>query len=331
MRFLLILPFFYLPLVHPAGPTMRSLPEISRMKIDHHMISSGDNFPAIHLERDSLDLLLVSLRFGHDPEEIREYFRWDRPTMDSRINLLLSNDYLVKGEDGYHPTISILTIEEAQMLREKSRSVVGEISDSIVSIIPQVTTAYRSLSVAHEYSYADLGFFLLSDVLLDNWQINNVENDFLRKPRTPRHGKNYFYQIAEKDTGSSIEAFGVYGNQYQCGDSTCWVMYGNNRNAERKSMEEFQTLRCPDFSRDDQQVFDDLAAMFQPTLLSILERHRTAFINEFNHSDASAGMSFEEYFIWWYHLVYTDVTDALAAKGYLTVPEKGVFFYKFRK
>jgi len=315
----------------PSDPPVRSLPEISRMKLDHHMISSGDNFPAVRLEKDSLDLLLVSLRFGHDTEEIRKYFGWDREAIDAKISLLMSNDYLVNGVDGYYPTISILTIDEAGILREKSRRVVQEITDSIISIIPHVQTAYRKLSVAGEYSYPDLAFFLLSDVLLDNWQINNVEDGFLRKPRTLRHGKNYYYQIAEKDSGSSIEAFGVYGNQYQCGDSLCWVMYGNNRKAEGKSMEELKTFACPRFSKTDVQIFDGLAAMFGPILLGILENHRAEFTDEFHTSGLSEGMSFEEYFIWWYHLIYTDVTDELARKGYLTVPEKGVFFYKFEK
>ena len=319
------------PWIHPSDPQVRSLPEISRMKFDHHMISSGNNYPAIRLEKDSLGLLLVSLRFGHDTGEIQKYFGWDKPSMDARIDLLVSNGYLLEGETGYRPTVSILTIEEAGILREKSRPVVDEITDSLVSIIPRVEAAAGALSVAHDYSYTDLAFFLLSDVLLDNWQINNVESKFLRKPRTLRHGKNYYYQIAEKDTGSSIEAFGVYGNQYQCGDTLCWVMYGNNRKAERKSMEELQAFRCPNFSKQDLQTFDDLAAMFEPSLLAILEHHRPEFLETYETSTVSAGLSFEEHFIWWYHLIYTDVTDALAGKGYLKVPERGVFFYTFEK
>ncbi len=329
VRCTLVFALFVGSCLSPSGPPSKSLPEISRMKLDHHMISSGNNFPAIRLEKDSLDLVLVSLHFGHDRQEIQKYFGWDEPTIDAKIDLLISNDFLSEGGEGYHPTISILSIAEAELLRAKSRTVVDEITDSIVSIIPRVEAAYRTLSAAKEYSYSDLAFFLLSDVLLDNWQINNVESGFLQKPRPLRHGKNYYYQIAEKDTGSSIEAFGVYGNQYQCGDSVCWVMYGNNRKAERKSMEELQSFACPNFSREDQQLFDSLAAMFEPTLLGILERHRSGFVDEFTSAAHSEGVSFEEYFIWWYHLMYTDVTDALAARGSLTVPEKGVFFYTF--
>jgi len=331
IRISLFLALISLSCARPAGPAVKSLVEISGMKLDHHMISSGNNFPAIRLAKDSLDLLLVALRFGHDPKETGEYFGWDDSTIDARIGVLTSNDYLAATGDGYHPTISILTIKEAERLRNISRPVVAEITDSIVSIIPRVESAYRRLSVSSEYAYADLAFFLLSDVLLDNWQINNVERGFLGKPRTLRHGKNYYYQIAEKDTGSTIEAFGVYGNQYQCGDSVCWVMYGNNRTAEQKSMEEFRTFRCPYFSENDMQIFDTLATMFEPTLLAILEKHRPVFLEEFNASGLSAGLTFEEHFICWYHLIYTDVTDALAEKGYLTVPEKGVFFYKFGK
>ena len=33
--------------------------------------------------------------------------------------------------------------------------------------------------------------------------------------------------------------------------------------------------------------------------------------------------SFEEFFIWWYHFIYTKVTDILAENRVLTIPKEG--------
>lgn len=304
---------------------------IASMKFDHHMISSGDNYPAIHMDRDSLDMLLVALRYGHREESIRGHLNWTAQEYDARIRVLLDNGYLLKSGERYVPTISILTIAEAESLRAKSVAVAGEIADSIIAIIPRVRELYGRTSTSAVHHYDDMAFFLLSDVLLDNWQINRVESEFLRRPRTSRHGKNYFYQIAEKDTNTSVEAFGVYGNQYRCGDSVCVVLYGNNRNSERRDFSELAALPSPSFHSEDLALLDTMASAFEPALLSILEASRETFRREFDQSPFTEGMTFEEYFIWWYHLIYTDATDMLAGRGYLTLPESGVFYYKFNK
>ncbi|WP_302847319.1 hypothetical protein [Sphingomonas sp. OK281] len=38
-------------------------------------------------------------------------------------------------------------------------------------------------------------------------------------------------------------------------------------------------------------------------------------------------MSFPEYFIWWYHVFYTDVTNELAHRGMIVMPRNGTLTY----
>jgi hypothetical protein len=52
----------------------------------------------------------------------------------------------------------------------------------------------------------------LSNVLLDNWQIENVETEFLKAERPLRDGRRYYYAIFEKPASQRSEAFGIYGN-----------------------------------------------------------------------------------------------------------------------
>lgn len=39
-------------------------------------------------------------------------------------------------------------------------------------------------------------------------------------------------------------------------------------------------------------------------------------------------IAFEEFFIWWYHFIYTQATNILAERGKLIIPEGGNFYYK---
>ena len=65
----------------------------------------------------------------------------------------------------------------------------------------------------------------------------------------------------------------------------------------------------------------------QLILVELLDEYRP--IIERIHASSPFGqeVSFEEYFIWWYHLYYTAVTDQMAAKDMLAVPASGITSY----
>lgn len=70
---------------------------------------------------------------------------------------------------------------------------------------------------------------ILSDVLLDNWQINNLETRFIGAERTRRLGGNYYLSFQEQDPKSKTESFGIYGHQFRCYGRACVGLYGNRR------------------------------------------------------------------------------------------------------
>jgi hypothetical protein len=74
--------------------------------------------------------------------------------------------------------------------------------------------------------------------------------------------------------------------------------------------------------------FNEIAADFKPKLLKILN-DRTEYSHEvFEITGYANEINFEEFFIWWYHFIYTDVTNILAERGRLIIPEDGNFYYK---
>jgi hypothetical protein len=167
----------------------------------------------------------------------------------------------------------------------------------------------------------------LSNVLLDNWQINNVENEFLKKERTLRHGKNYYWSLMQ-NLKPERESFGIYGNASFNDIST----YGNNRYNFKNDQERDEAMKGPTiFKMADNSVFQNLALSFKPVLLQILNNNRSYFESMYLKSKYSEEISFEEYFIWWYHFMYTRTTNILAQKNYLKIPASGNFFYKFQQ
>jgi len=307
------------------------LDEILLKNYEQHFISSGDNFPDISLFDNDRYKFLISLHNGFHENEIRKKLNWSDKEFKYQVELLKNNGYLKEKNGSLFPSISIIMNNEGQELFKQAEQVAEDIAQSIIMIDPLMKQKYFTMEVADKYSYVDFNFFLLSDVLLDNWQINNVENDFLKKKRTLRHGKRYYIQLAEKDSLMKKEVFGIYGNQYKCKDSICYITYGNNRKNNHRSINELDLMNIPFLSIIDQYILDEMAEYYKPVLLKILEKYKPMFIEFYDNSVFKNELSFEEYFIWYYHFIYTKATDKLADKSHIEIPENGIFRVKLEQ
>lgn len=81
------------------------------------------------------------------------------------------------------------------------------------------------------------------------------------------------------------------------------------------------------FSGADFNALQAIAADFTPDLLGLLNSERNYLEEAYRNSPYASEITFEEYFIWWYHLYYTAVTDALVKDGLIVIPASGVSAY----
>jgi len=65
----------------------------------------------------------------------------------------------------------------------------------------------------------------------------------------------------------------------------------------------------------------------QTKLLKILNEQTDYSRKVFEKTVYSDEIAFEEFFIWWYHFIYTDATNILAKRNKLTIPKEGNFYY----
>jgi hypothetical protein len=104
-------------------------------------------------------------------------------------------------------------------------------------------------------------------------------------------------------------------------------VYGNKRvGIQLKNY--YNDVSAPYILPKDEEVFKQMALGFLPSMLSIFERNRTFFVRVYNQSKYKDGISFEEYFMWWYHFIYTRATDICAERKMIRIPESGNFFYR---
>jgi len=310
-----------------------SLDDIFSNHYEHKMISSGPNFPDFNVRVDSLNLFLIALHEGVAVKKFQKRVGWTAATLNTHIEFLKSKDWITTG-DSIRPTIFIASQCDGEALYTHSTPIALQISRAIEDNLHSIKKQYQNTTLSKAQSFESMAFFILSDVLLDNWQINAVEREFLKTNTRPeRHKKNYYYAIMEH-VQAPKEAFGIYGNQYRSlNDSITLSIYGNNRNwanSQLKNDSQFleQILNsAPRLTDIDQQEMSDIAGLFKPILLDILEKHRNYIHHVYQTSGYAEDISFEEFFIWWYHFIYTETTNMLAENGTLTIPEDGNFYY----
>jgi hypothetical protein len=353
-----------------------------RAEYDQKMISSGENRPKIGLGKDNLRDIIILLHHRVPSAVIREHFQWTDADLAERLDLLEENDFVRKRAPGvYVPGTMVITLGEGEELQASSMVIADEVADYIEENLSAIRSEYAAIPAFDGIPFRDAAFFILSDVILDNWQINFIERDFIRAERTLRHGVNYYHALQEKDTTSDHEAFSIFGNQMWGRGTLMAGVYGNKRTTARHllslkkkdlaeqfgmpddaDISEFRAalletivrraygelpemapeiqagleglgiadasgILIPVLRLSDYEALSDMAATHTSGIVNILEAYRDDLRMDYERSRYSEEITFEEYLIWWYHFLYTEVTEQLALRGLLSIPSSGVVTY----
>jgi hypothetical protein len=306
------------------------------------LISSGANRPALNLLKDSLYVVLTMLHHGYSEATIAHYLRWSAAEFAARKNSLLKNDFLRNSGGSLRPTILIMSLAEGQQMRRQLAPMAAVATKLIKRKLPLIQQRYQQISAFRHRPFAESSFLVLSNVLLDNWQISAIETTFLHKERSLRHGKHYYAALLQKKANSPVEALGIYGNKVtsHAGYEVC--RYGNVRYTPvavhqthllEQAYQHYKTsvarepFAYPVITPADEAALAELAGLLRPDLLALLTQNRAKLEEEYRKSAYAQEVSFEEYFIWWYHVFYTAVTDKLLSEKVLVLPPSRLAFY----
>lgn len=299
-----------------------NIDEVFKLNFEKHFISKGDNFPDFSTKKDSIGKLLIALHKGFSVEDFQTYTQFNDTKIKEIISLLESKNWLHKIDMKYKPTVFIADAQDGELLYEYAKPISKDIVKSILKDLTKIKTTFQKTEISKTQDFDKWAFLILSDVLLDSWQIDNVEKNFLKQENRPlRNGKNYYCGIVE-NTNTTKESFGIYGNQYQeIENNKYFAVYGNNRN-ELNSKTSKNVV-----SKSDNEILDKIAASYLPELIKVLEKNRDYSFKIYSNLGYDKEITFEEFFIWWYHFIYTQTTNEMNAKGMLSVPQNGNFDY----
>jgi hypothetical protein len=87
------------------------------------------------------------------------------------------------------------------------------------------------------------------------------------------------------------------------------------------------TPSIPILNRRDYFRLNKIAGVITDDLIKYLEANNPLIMTAYEKSRYENEITFEEYFMWWYHFFYTELTDILAARGFIEIPTSGFTTY----
>ena len=300
-------------------------PQIDPSTYEQGLISRGDNRPDFDAKDPAIKTLIISLHLRVPPEEFQKTYGWSREKYLEQVRFLISKNYAYEKEGKFYSSCMVVPDREGRDLFQYAEPLSQEIANAIIADLDTIKSQYDKTDLRKTTPFAKVAFLILSNGLLDNGQISNVEREFLGKERPLRHGKNYYFALLQ-NLNSSREAFGIYGNAILILNEA--GVYGNNRKALSATQMQEQSEAGLILSRNDFDIFSRMSSLFQPVLIILLKNRRGYIEEVYQKTGYSNEVTLEEFFIWWYHFIYTRATDILAAKGHLTVPADGNCFYR---
>ncbi|MFT4413317.1 hypothetical protein ACLM5H_05610 [Fredinandcohnia humi] len=352
---------------------------IFKVSYESKLISRGNNFPTINMQKGSLDLICVLLHKKTRLNDIQEVLSMSEETLDTSLEILLNEGLIKKEKGAYLPTFMILSEEEGAWLKKISLNIGDEIFKIILYSMERIIDETVNIKAFNSFTFDELSLFILSDVILDFIQIDNVENLFIKANRPSRNNKNYYFSIMEKAKNSPKEAFGIYGNHFENIGDLSFGMYGNERYSipnfitltdlqgreffgdkyigiknfksallekiisfnkgkimldkniqfglEKLNIMHNGVLKIPILDQVDYHALYNIADVIKDGLIDILESNRSYLLNEYCNNHYKEETSFEEFFIWYYHILYSHVTEELIENQIVKKPKEGIFNY----
>jgi hypothetical protein len=140
------------------------------------MISSGANRPDFNVEAPANTEALVALHQGREITAGSEH----------TIAALRQRGFVKDGPNGPVPAVLVVSLEDGRRWFGVSRRVSAAAARMIVEHLPAVRAAIGNIGNLGSLAWSQAAFFILSDVLLDSWQINTVERQWLGAERPQR-------------------------------------------------------------------------------------------------------------------------------------------------
>lgn len=169
----------------------------------------------LNLNQKNLREIILLLHNRIETEEIVDHFKIKKDDYDLIINTLYGKGLLKKSTDGkFIPACMVVNSENEKEIKKYAGEFGSKIAEIIIDRYKKIRDSNKLLPEFAKDSFDDEALFVLYNVLLDKWQIKNIEEKFLRAEPPQRSGERYYLLIHQKSDEVLENQFTLLGNWY---------------------------------------------------------------------------------------------------------------------
>ncbi len=169
----------------------------------------------LNLNQKNLREIILLLHNRIETEEIVDHFKMKKDDYDLIINTLYGQGLLKKSTDGkVIPACMVVNSENEKEIKKYTGEFGSKIAEIIIDRYKKIRDSNKLLPEFAKDSFDDEALFVLYNVLLDKWQIKNIEEKFLRAEPPQRSGERYYLLIHQKSDEVLENQFTLLGNWY---------------------------------------------------------------------------------------------------------------------
>lgn len=154
----------------------------------------------IDLNQKNMKEIILLLHNRVETEEIIDHFNIKKDDYDLIINTLYGEGLLKKSTDGkFIPACMVINSENEKEIRKVAGEFGSKISEIIIDRYQKIRDSKKIIPAFAQESFEHASIFILYNVLLDKWQIKNIEERYLRAEPPQRSGNRYYLLIHQID------------------------------------------------------------------------------------------------------------------------------------
>ncbi|MEG8946766.1 hypothetical protein [Rosettibacter firmus] len=271
--------------------------------------------------QDQLIKILVLLHNNFSEDEIKEHLNLTDIQYDEKINQLFGNGLIKKKDNGkFVPACMIIDSEGQKELKKIAKPIGKMAAEIVIDRLPLVKEAYsefftnRKKAALNKSSFDDASLFILSNVMLNNWQLKNIQEKFIRANIPQRGDKNYFAALFQINNNlDNIFLNRIYKEKNQIIFTyTRDFKFKNNKALAGITSEQNYMLLNNDWN---EKLFEEMASIITKDLIENLNKQKPLLVKYYLNSHYKEETSFKEWLMWTYQFIVTEATEYLIEKN----------------
>lgn len=311
---------FILVLLITSCNSKKDVNEVLRGNFVFRTLPQNDSIENKFNQKEYKEILIL-LHNNFEKEDIINHLHIEKEQYDIMINNLFGNELIKKkAKNKFVPACLIIDENYKNEAKKIVKPIVKIVSEIVIDRLPIIIKAYNDYytkkKVRDYASFDEASFFILSNVLLNKWQMKNIEKQFIKSSPPQRGRKKFYTAIIKVEQNSMLPIF--FNRTYLIGNKIVDI-YDKSISKETTILNNLKAFN------KSEELFDNLASIITKDLIENLNKQKPLLVKYYLSSIYREEISFREWLMWIYQFVVAEATNELVKRSIIKIDKPIIY------